>query len=565
MNGRKNCGMTMVEIIVAFVMLALVMAILYSCIQFASNLMKTAVDIDRGNEAFENAVVKKFKKQGAYELGTASNITYTFKEKNADGTLGSGRYDVQLYSANVTFEKNSTGYSESSASSGDNLRRIYLFSTGGEGSSSSGDEIRHSITYMYIKGGESSFSTYAAGDFAEGTGVSAAVYPADTENYTFDGWYLDPAFAQESKAGDISALTKTALSDVVLYGRYVEKAVSARYTIKYIAVNPQEELDSVVVNGAAAGTTITLSDSQINSYPGLKCDMDSSVTSAVISADGNTEFLVYYTRNVYVLTYVIIYSDGTEKSIVTNFAYGGYKSNGEKITELVDSDGKGQFIESWYTNDDCTGDAYTLDMLKKAESSVTLYTKLDKIELSGGAGVDNMEDAPVGDKFSEKMPKMNSVPEGYNFWAGFGPYDNGSSYDNYILMRDSINAALSGFGYSTGNVYLSCSVNGNNNKVYVMDGSYKGVPAIYADMTKDQITELIAGSDYKDGGYDIRIPIPADAVAVYETSLNVYAGGGYDWQKIDESAQLYLDVSINRGNYYNGNWNYWGFTVKITE
>ena len=565
--------MTMVEIIVAFVMLSLVMAILYSCIQFASNIMKTAVDVDRNNQDFESAVVAKFKKTGSYELGTSGNVTYTFKEKNADGTNGSVKCDVQVYTAKVGFEKTASGYVESTATSGDNLRRIYMFSTGGEGSSSTGDEVRHTLTYMMQRDGESGFTEYDAVEFIEGKGVASEAAVTAPEGKTFDGWYFDTSFSSTSRAADLTAITMTAVGDITVYGRYVSKAATTSYTIEYLGQRPDmgtanDLLETVRVDGVTSGATVTLSDSQKKSFAGFAFDGDNSILSATISADGSTVFKLYYTREMYTLTYLIMYPDNNNRSVTSNFTYGAYLSNGEKITELMMTDSNSsQTIAGWYDNEECTGEPYTLARLEQESSSVSLYTKLKKKTAEGGVGVNNMENETPGNNLSDKLPELNEVPQVYknNFWAGLGPYDNGSSYDNYLSIRDDINEALKGFGYSTGNVYLSSKTNGNMTKLYIMDSDTEGIPNINADMTKDEIAYMIAGEDYEQGQFSKRIEIPANAVAVYETTKNTYTDGGYDWQKVDENNKLYLEVYINRGNYNNGKWDYWNFTVKITE
>ena len=569
-NKKKNRGMTMVEIIVAFVMLTIVMAILYSCIQFASNLMKTAADIDRNNQQYVSAVGDKFKKNGCYELGTVSNVTYRFKGVNDDGTASGVKCDVQVYTANVAFEKVGDIYKETTSTSGDTLRRLYLFSTGGEGSSSSDEKPSHTLTYMIMKEGESGFTVFNSVAFTETVGVSEALSPAAPEGYAFDGWYYDPTCDADKRAANVPSLTKTTKSDITLYGRYVLQSSTTSYTIKYMLQKPNmgnefDTAETVVVSGVTPASDITLVSSQINSYPGFRFDNTSSVTSAVVNAEGTTEFVLYYMRNTYVLSYVINYSDGMSHNISLNYTYGAYSLNGDKITELLSTDAAtGKPVTGWYTNSQCTGEVYTLSMLESAVNSVTLYTNIEKEAVTGGVGVHNMEEASDGDKFSQKLPKMNEVSDEYKqrVWAGFGPYDNGESYHNYEIMRDSINNALADFGYNTGNVYISCIVNGNQTKLFVIDPEFAEVPDINADMTKDQIAEIIAGAETEH--YSTRIAIPKEAVAVYETTKNTYADGGYDWQKINENNQLYLDVRIDRGKQDSVNWTYWNFDIKAS-
>lgn len=129
LNNKCNNGMTMIEILVAFVMLTLVMVILYSSIKFASNLLKEATDIDRRNAAFERAVVEKF--NNGYKLGAGDKITYSFKVEGQTGD-SDPTIDFELYKANVNFKRDelSGEYEVKPDETGNNVRRLFLFSVG---------------------------------------------------------------------------------------------------------------------------------------------------------------------------------------------------------------------------------------------------------------------------------------------------------------------------------------------------------------------------------------------------------------------------------------------------
>lgn len=131
MNNKCNKGMTMIEILVAFVMLTLVMVILYSSIKFASNLLKEATDVDRRNGAFERAVVEKF--YNGYKLGTGDKIKYSFKIEGQTGE-SDPTIDFELYKANINFERDGSNdeYNVTTNDTGDNVRRLFLFSVGAE-------------------------------------------------------------------------------------------------------------------------------------------------------------------------------------------------------------------------------------------------------------------------------------------------------------------------------------------------------------------------------------------------------------------------------------------------
>lgn len=121
MSGKHNRGMTMVEIVVAFVMLTLVMGIMYSCIQFASNLMKEAADIDRNNAVYQKNVADRYR--SGYAGGTSQKTELTFYVVKADGTVDESKgYKCEVYTQQSEIAK--------TVSSGGETRNIYLYSTG---------------------------------------------------------------------------------------------------------------------------------------------------------------------------------------------------------------------------------------------------------------------------------------------------------------------------------------------------------------------------------------------------------------------------------------------------
>ena len=128
MKKKRNRGMTMVEIIVAFVMLTLVMGISYSSIRFASNLTKEAADVDRRNERFQSAVAEYYRNEDNYKKASASNTTYSFVGKNEDGSTN-GPYTFSIKTTSQSFKYDGVIYVPTADTTGDNVRNIFLFST----------------------------------------------------------------------------------------------------------------------------------------------------------------------------------------------------------------------------------------------------------------------------------------------------------------------------------------------------------------------------------------------------------------------------------------------------
>ena len=127
--GKDNRGITMVEVMVAFTILAVVMLVFYNCIEFSGNMMAQTGDIDRDNNAFRIATEQEFSAGGAYDLGRPNSAEYTFTVKNADGhDIGSVTEDV--YYADIEFKLDDHGKYEKTDSPDPNGRTLRVFSTG---------------------------------------------------------------------------------------------------------------------------------------------------------------------------------------------------------------------------------------------------------------------------------------------------------------------------------------------------------------------------------------------------------------------------------------------------
>jgi hypothetical protein len=97
----QNNGMAMTEVLVAFLMLLLSLAMLVNCITLASNLMTKAHDIDKSFEEFEKQIV-----EGNY-TSTPGTVTYTFSYNGSStGTISAntnqltsldGKYHINVF------------------------------------------------------------------------------------------------------------------------------------------------------------------------------------------------------------------------------------------------------------------------------------------------------------------------------------------------------------------------------------------------------------------------------------------------------------------------------------
>ncbi len=119
---NDNKGITMVEIVISFTVLAVVMLVFYNCIKFSGNMMKRAADIDRDNNAFQSATAAYF---NDYSLGAGDEATYTFTATDATGSSDSFTENIKY--ADILFKPDGDSY-EVTDSMGEDVRRIRVFS-----------------------------------------------------------------------------------------------------------------------------------------------------------------------------------------------------------------------------------------------------------------------------------------------------------------------------------------------------------------------------------------------------------------------------------------------------
>jgi len=118
-----NKGITIVEIMVAFTVLAVIMLVFYNCIKFSGNMMAGAADVDRDNEAFQRYTAEYFGSND-YKLGTDDSVKYTFTVSGTGDTVSKNIYYKELY-----FKPDDDSYEVSDSASGD-CRRLWVFSKG---------------------------------------------------------------------------------------------------------------------------------------------------------------------------------------------------------------------------------------------------------------------------------------------------------------------------------------------------------------------------------------------------------------------------------------------------
>ncbi len=103
----------MTEVIIAFLLLTIIFSILYHSINFASNMMKRAKDMDVANGQFEQSAAMKFSGQDPYDLpaagSTDSDVVQDLTPSlNFKAVSGSGSYTISVQGRRVKLDDGST-------------------------------------------------------------------------------------------------------------------------------------------------------------------------------------------------------------------------------------------------------------------------------------------------------------------------------------------------------------------------------------------------------------------------------------------------------------------------
>ena len=259
------------------------------------------------------------------------------------------------------------------------------------------------------KAGETLYNGYYA---AYGT-YSDTYLGDEVDGYTFDGWYTN-----DSLTGDkVTSSTYNMLtSNLTLYGKYERSLLN--YTVKYIDINTDQEIETAKVAQELYGNTIYTADeiiNEINNENGKYVFVESDVDSINIGVDEEANCIkLYYSKESNVITK---YIDENSNEEITEEVTQTYKEGDTYTTEKKSFDGY------LFTKD--TGN--TSGTLEKQDIEVVYYYK----KISAGVEVKYV-DQVTGDEI-ETPVTMNGLEK--------DPYTTeAKEVSGYVLVKTPDNA-----------------------------------------------------------------------------------------------------------------------------
>ena len=240
----------------------------------------------------------------------------------------------------------------------------------------------------------------------------------DKAGYTFDGWYKSTKDfgADSKKVADFTATNDKA--EWKLFGRYIPNT-----NTPYVVEHYQEQLDGtykLVETQNLAGTTDTTATAKAKKYDHFTYDssVDGTLVSGNIAGDGSLVLKLYYTRNIYTVTFE---SNGGSAINSRKVKYEQTLADVDPIGSSFVPTKSGNTFAGWYT-DKKLKNAFTFDT--GITGSMTLYAKWDPAKAVNTTTPGGNNIGPAKNPYIKDTTKTDgkTVKSGNTFDAGIALY-----------------------------------------------------------------------------------------------------------------------------------------------
>ena len=190
--------------------------------------------------------------------------------------------------------------------------------------------------------------------------------PPEKEGYNFGYWYTSK---DNGVTEDVSYnFSTTVTNDVTLYAMWIAGTVIV-YKVEHYQQNIEDDEYSLVEADTETkkGTIGTQTEATAKSYEGFSVNPFEQKT---ILSNGSTTVKIYYTRNVYTVTF------NANGGILSENSSQIVKFKG-KSTEPTEPTKEGHLFQGWYTSEDygATFNDTTYDFEKEITENITLHAK----------------------------------------------------------------------------------------------------------------------------------------------------------------------------------------------
>ena len=283
---------------------------------------------------------------------------------------------------------------------------------------------------------------------------------------------------------------------------------------------------------------------------------------------------LFYEANSFTITYVV---DGSH--IVNNDNPSTYRYGEELGTIKIPAMEKGYAFNGWFLDAAHTSH---ISQFSEAEGydqgNITLYGYEEAINSTVEGNIDGMENDDREHKFSDLMDPPDVLTNKYAYDGNNIVYAIHGYNDNYHKIKANIEAAIGPHSYTLDDVLVSTEIqtgddNKRRTKMFLLEKTAIKALNINAQSTGEQIVEAFlkyANREDVSKVETITIEIPPDAVAVYESEhdWNDSSKADTKWVKMNPEPVVYLHMTVDRQLVTWENvphyWRYYNYTIWMT-
>ncbi|MBR6222659.1 MAG: InlB B-repeat-containing protein [Lachnospiraceae bacterium] len=341
------------------------------------------------------------------------------------------------------------------------------------------------------------------------------------------------------------------------------------YWVKY--VDTEGNLISQVKKTGLEGDTV-VADSLKLAIEGFTYYGNSG--NVTLSKDQGTTITLTYVRKRFSISYYYNSLNVSTNDNPEEYAYGD-DSLGD-IKELGVKDG--YTFKGWYYDE-----GYEHKITKFSEhpdlnkGNIALYAFIEKQKTHDDSRIDNLDNDDSGREFTNDFDTPDKLTV-----TGYSPdniiYSLNGYNENYNCIKELLAAALLPHDFSLDDIFVSSHVytpsseNKRHTRLYLFQKAAMKTMGINASSSGEQIVEAILkylDSEDMTQSENLTVELPADCVAVYESLHNWSNSSEADtkWVKLDNPEPIvYLHLKFGRYRENgNGKWIYTHYTIWMNE
>ncbi len=297
--------------------------------------------------------------------------------------------------------------------------------------------------------------------------------------------------------------------------------------------------------------------------------------SVTLSTSVDTTIVMKYTRNSYDIDYhySALYVEANDDLNPDNYYYGQSLGN-LKAPHMK----AGYVFKGWYSDESFTNKVTAFsEHPDYNEGDMDFYAYVEPEKTHDDGRIDGMD----GDDGVESHFRLTfKTPDKYAGTAYNADdiiYSLNGYNQNYYVVEDSLRESIAPHDFTVKDLFISSHVytpypeNKRHTRLYLFQKAAMPGMNMNASTEGDAIVEAILaymGYDDLERSDDLSVELPAEAVAVYESLHDWNGNGAADttWEKLDDpEPTVYLHLKFGRYKDGDGNWVYTHYTIWMNE